>query len=115
MPTKPPWGRGGGGSETYKQIKRRKTSPRSGEPEKSPEAGSTLFSSIVKPAGSRLQSWAPEPWRSLPGSAERPCGGRPEKATLPPSWKLLRLALQPNCLMHFAATTHPRPLLTPIN
>ena len=105
----------GGGQRLTSKSSGRKTGPRSGEPEKSPEAWSTLFASTVKPAGSRRLRWAPEPSRSLPGSAERPCGGRPEKATLPPSWKLLRLALQPNCLMHFAATTHPRPLLTPIN
>ena len=97
----------GGGQRLTSKSSGRKTGPRSGEPEKSPEAWSTLFASTVKPAGSRRLRWAPEPSRSLPGSAERPCGGRPEKATLPPSWKLLRLALQPNCLMHFAATTTP--------
>lgn len=59
--------------------------------EKSPDAWTTIFAFALSPARSRLPTWAPQPWRGLPGSAERPCGERWEKATSPPSRKLLRL------------------------
>lgn len=93
----PTVGRPAGGADTYKSSGR-KTGPRSGEPEKVRKPDPRYSASTVKPAGSLL-SWAPRALAQLPGSAERPCGGRPEKATLPPSWKLLRLALQPELLM----------------